>query len=422
MNARVTSLSLENVRCFAGEQRVACPRITLLVGENSAGKSTFLGCLKGLVRLANLNELDDRENYFNHPPFFMGKFENIVRSGCRSFSVGLDFENTSISRLNIEFEAGVGNFLREKALEIDLTNNQPKVGTTLRISRKTQRDKIEYWCFEAPGFEFKLNQSDVSYTQFTTWLSRSARFESLPFSGEPTQFRKRMGHATDKELVAFGKFTNFFRHRFRAPESLILTNGVNPEDLSRSRFYTSYPLGVHYEDKDFHVLSTIGKHLGLFSQIDIRKSVPNRYEILVDVSGKLRNLADVGYGVTSLLPLINEFADSPDGTLFLLQQPEVHIHPSAQAKLVELLAKSNYNFVIETHSDHIIDWFRILVTEGQLVASDVGIIFFERLTKDKSATQLHQLSFDGSGNLRGQPQNYRQFFSEETARLLGLQS
>lgn len=422
MNARVTSLSLENVRCFSGEQRVTCPRITLLVGENSAGKSTFLGCLNGLVHLANLNELDDRANYFNHQPFFMDNFKNIVRSGCRSFSVGLGFENTSINRLKIEFEAGVGNLLREKALEIDMTNSLPKVDAALRISRKTQRDNIEHWCFESPGFEFKLNQSDVSYTQFTTWLSRSVRFESLPFSGEPTQFRKRMGHVTDKELVAFSKFTNFFRHHFRAPEALILNNAVDPQGARPSRFYTSYPLGVRSRGEDLHILNTIGQHLGLFSQIDIRKSIPNRYEILVDVSGELRNIVDVGYGVSSLLPLINDFADSPDGTLFLLQQPEVHIHPSAQAKLVELFAKSKYNFVIETHSDHIIDWFRILVTEGQLAASDVGIIYFERLAKDKSATQLHQLSFDGSGNLRGQPQNYRQFFSEETARLLGLQS
>ena len=287
MNARVTSLALENVRCFSGKQRVTCPRITLLVGENSAGKSTFLGCLKGLVHLANLNDLEDRENYFDQPPFFMGKFKNLVRSGCRSFSVGLGFENTSINRLEIEFEVGADNLLRERALELDLANSLSQVGATLRITRKTQRDNIERWYFEAPGFEFKINQSDVSYTQFTTWLSRSVRVESLPFSGEPTQFRKRMGNVTDQELVAFGKFINFFRHRFRAPESPILTNGVDPESLKRSRFYSYNPLGDLGGDKDFDTLNKIGQHLGIFSQIGIRKRDPNRYEVLVDASGKV---------------------------------------------------------------------------------------------------------------------------------------
>ena len=422
MNARVTSLSLENVRCFPGKQRVTCPRITLLVGENSAGKSTFLGCMKGFLHLANLDKLDDGENYFDRPPFVMGKFENIVRSGCRSFSIGIGLENTSISRLEIGFEAGKNNQLRERIIELDLANSLSQVGDTLRITRKAHNDKTEHWCFDGPGFEFKLNQSDLSYTQFTTWLSRSARFESLPFSGDHKQFKKRMGDVTDPalEVATFIRFINFFRQRFRAPGSLILTNALDPEGFRRGRFYSSYPLEIQVEDGDFSAISMIGQHLGLFSKIDIRKRSPDSYEILVNVSGKLRNLVDAGYGVTSLLPLIQALVYAPGGTLFLLQQPEVHVHPSAQAKLVELLAESNHNFVIETHSDHVIDWFRILVAEGKLAASDLGIIYFERLSDDPSSTRLYQLSLDGSGNLSGQPLNYRQFFSEETARLLGL--
>ena len=39
----LTSLSLTNVRCFEGTQQARLPRITVLVGDNSAGKSTFLG-------------------------------------------------------------------------------------------------------------------------------------------------------------------------------------------------------------------------------------------------------------------------------------------------------------------------------------------------------------------------------------------
>ena len=98
----------------------------------------------------------------------------------------------------------------------------------------------------------------------------------------------------------------------------------------------------------------------------------------------------------------------------------MHIHPSAQAKLVEMMAGSPHRFIIETHSDHIIDWFRILVTEERMAPSDFGIVYFERLPDDPSTTRLHQLSLDGSGNLIGQPNDYRQFFSAETARLLGL--
>ena len=171
---------------------------------------------------------------------------------------------------------------------------------------------------------------------------------------------------------------------------------------------------------DPNAIGDIGQDLNLFGRIETRERAPERYEVLVEVSGEMRNLADVGYGVTSVLPLAKALVDAPPVTQFLLQQPEVHIHPSAQAKLVEMMSKSPHRFIIETHSDHIIDWFRILVTEARMAPSDLGIVYFERVPDDPSATRMYQLSLDGSGNLTGQPNNYRQFFSKETARLLGL--
>ena len=84
------------------------------------------------------------------------------------------------------------------------------------------------------------------------------------------------------------------------------------------------------------------------------------------------------------------------------------------------MTRSDHRFVIETHSDHVIDWFRILAREGGLAHSDVAIIYFESHPGDPSATRLHQISFDGRANMRGQPHSYREFFSVETARLLGF--
>ena len=220
--------------------------------------------------------------------------------------------------------------------------------------------------------------------------------------------------------MAFGRFINFFRHRFRPPKVPLSIKPIDPRGWERRRYYTFDPLGVADGGTDLNAINNAGRDLGLFSRIDVREHAPRRYEVLVDVSGVMRNLADVGYGVTSLIPVIKALVDAPTGSLFLLQQPEVHIHPSAQAKLVEMMAKSPHRFVIETHSDHVIDWFRILVTEAEMAALDIGIVYFERLPDDPPATRLHQLSLDGSGNLSGQPLNYRQFFSEETARLLGL--
>ena len=53
----------------------------------------------------------------------------------------------------------------------------------------------------------------------------------------------------------------------------------------------------------------------------------------------MRNLIDVGYGVSQVLPVITELLRSEAPPLFLLQQPEVHLHPSAQAALGSLFCQ-----------------------------------------------------------------------------------
>ena len=76
-NAR--ELFLEDVRCFHGEQRGDLRPITLLVGENSTGKTTFLGCYGVLQQVFSAPDIDDRLD-FNEEPFSMGSFRDLVRS------------------------------------------------------------------------------------------------------------------------------------------------------------------------------------------------------------------------------------------------------------------------------------------------------------------------------------------------------
>ena len=69
--ARITEVEIGDVRCFDGTQSARTRRITLLVGENGAGKSTFLGCYRTLAKLSNLHDLAEA-NHFDEPPFHMG--------------------------------------------------------------------------------------------------------------------------------------------------------------------------------------------------------------------------------------------------------------------------------------------------------------------------------------------------------------
>ena len=80
---------LRDVRCFKGEKEFDISPLTFLVGENSTGKSTVLGCIQALIKSV------DKDRYlgimepidFNSEPFQMGAFENIVRKALRTQSL-----------------------------------------------------------------------------------------------------------------------------------------------------------------------------------------------------------------------------------------------------------------------------------------------------------------------------------------------
>ena len=177
-------------------------------------------------------------------------------------------------------------------------------------------------------------------------------------------------------------------------------------------------------------LEEFGRTSGLFDEIFIRRL--GRYEFepfQVEVrkwgkrrKGAKRNLIDVGYGVSQVLPLLVDLLDPSGASLFLVQQPEVHLHPSAQAALASLfctIAASGRQLIVETHSEYIIDRVRMDIRDRTtaLKPDDVSVLFFERTDLD---VHIHSLRFDEQGNVLDAPDGYGQFFMDETRRSIGL--
>ena len=171
------------------------------------------------------------------------------------------------------------------------------------------------------------------------------------------------------------------------------------------------------------MLEKFGKESGLFRSVGVNTSDnPQDYlaRVMVTGSGPTANLIDTGYGVSQALPVLVESIRARPDTMLLLQQPEVHLHPRAQAALgtlfVELIKSENKRFVVETHSDYIIDRVRIEVAKGNIAAEDVQILYFE---KPENATRIYPITLDAIGNLIDVPPTYRAFFLEEAWDLMG---
>ena len=419
--SRITSLALTDVRCFAQTQRTELPRITVLVGENSSGKSTFLGCARTIARLSDLVDLSDR-NPFDDPPFSMGDFETVAHSGASQFAIEATFENHRYERVRVVYDRGPEGEPRERELELSLSAESGR-GGVFRVTRpgSHRSGSPEMWRVAGPEFEFEFPQSMVSDRQFSTWLSSSVRRGNLPHEGSTTQWRKRTRDASPEASGMFARFNNFFRRGdlLPGPEHRLPVAADDPNGWPRKREYESNPFGKRLDDATLERIVLLGKRLNLFRSLEVRRGLGGTYEIWVNASGEEYNVVDVGFGIHSVLPLLHAVASAPKEATLFLQQPETHLHPKAQAALVRLVAQRGRRLLVETHSDHIPDWLRIAVMSGDIDPHDLGIVYFDRVDGGGS-TILHDIRVDEQANLIDTPPRFRQFFLDETERLLGF--
>ena len=103
-------------------------------------------------------------------------------------------------------------------------------------------------------------------------------------------------------------------------------------------------------------------------------------------------LPDVGFGISQLLPFIVQSLVS-EGRIISIEQPEVHVHPKLQADLGDLLAAAikeprQNQFIIETHSEHLILRLQRLVYEKQIKPEDVSVIYVSRGREGAKAEHL----------------------------------
>ena len=425
--ARITELHLRNVRCFKGRQSARASRITLLVGVNGSGKSTFLGCYDALAKLANLQTPDGRdledENHFDAPPFHMGDYAHLARNSAREFTIGGQFEGHCHTGTSVTYKRGTDDEPLEKELTMALAK-PVKRNASFAVSRKSARNAGgggELWHFQGANFQLDLEHSQVPYRQISTWLSRMARYGFLPFNGHLSEYKKSRHGIGVAESAAFSKFSNFLkelplpRPRSKSPPFVVRSLAPVPE-FQRQNVYDTNPF-PKLKKAASNKIRSIGKKTGMWEDIYVADSASSTYEINAKTPDGARNLMDVGHGVYSLLPLALAISEAMQETTFLLQQPESHLHPESQAELASLMAKSGHGFIIETHSEHFTDRFRICLRKGLLKPEDFTIIFFEHAA---GATKLHNIYADEIGNIIDPPLPYGDFFMKESGRLLGI--
>ena len=128
-------------------------------------------------------------------------------------------------------------------------------------------------------------------------------------------------------------------------------------------------------------------------------------------------LPDVGYGISQLLPFVVQSL-IPGKRIISIEQPEVHVHPRLQADIGDLLAEviikepRQKQFIIETHSEHLILRLQRLVYEKKIKPDDVSVIYVSRGAEGAKAQRLR---LDEEGDFIDEWPNG--FFSERLREL-----
>ena len=107
---------------------------------------------------------------------------------------------------------------------------------------------------------------------------------------------------------------------------------------------------------------------------------------------------DVGFGISQMLPIIVQ-AVASEKKIITIEQPEVHIHPRLQAEigdlLVETMQTNGHQFLVETHSEHLILRLRKLVREKKLKPADLCVLHVARGKQGAEVQRIH-VGEDGS--------------------------
>ena len=409
------NITLKGFRCFREEQTARLAPLTLLVGENSTGKTSFMAMIRALWDTAYRLQIPD----FKEAPYDLGSFDEVAyhrdrREGPKnSFEAGFDFMPTGE-----EAKTCKGAYRFEATFE--------RVGTTpVPARRRLERGKywVEERLLENRNWQVRVGTSKGvwQYQELSSHKSppldlRTLMIRPLYYSLIDEGSLKSIFSAlensppiTKKELNTLRQFVfeseigfPFYEESQRPFASAPVRSKpsrtydpARPAPDPEGAYVPMYLASVYFHDRSTwedlkHRLEDFGRISGLFDEISVktlgrRDAEPFQVQVR-KFGGKLkglhRNLIDVGYGVSQALPMITELLRREAPSMFLLQQPEVHLHPSAQAALGSFfceIASTERRLIVETHSDHILDRVRMDVRDGRtrLRPEDVSILFFE---------------------------------------------
>lgn len=426
-------LRLENFKSHKDTGVLSLRPLTLIVGPNNAGKSSLLQSIVLLKQTLEDRSISDP--LITAGPFLdLGSFHDILRGGTKAASQTLTIEfgisqrDTQAALLGDNAEGSLSlstTFaLEEQANRVVVEHS--KISLEEDVLIEVQREGLSWNLLSVPGAQRR--NFEIEFLHFVPHLQPSGKWRDGKRARqywEPVFRTQFLPHS-------FGRIFSDVRYvaplRLPIPRYSVLGKmpaqelGAGGENLLR----------VLRSDEDIAQNETLielvddwmSRRLGMLRKLRFKK---------IDRAGTVRsllgderdgfpgiNIANMGQGISQLLPIVAAAAAAVGSECFVVEQPEIHLHPAAQSEMADLFVDgirgaSTRQFIVETHSEHLLLRIRRRIAEGVINPRDVAVLYVDRAEK---ASRVRQLDLTRSGSFKEWPEGFFEEGYQEALKLV----
>lgn len=432
-------LRIRNFKAWADTEGVRLAPITVLFGNNSAGKTSIPQLLLLLKQTAESSDRQRVLHFGDHRTAVeLGDYPGVVHNHEIELPIRLSLgwklpsplevrdplskKSTNSDKLRfqatIEADHQRNPFVRSMRYRLGAKD----AGLVAGMNRRAKGSKYDLsteryqevrhlgrkWPLPPPVQFYGFPDEAVAYYQNTVFLS--------DLNLEMTRLLKRIHYVgplreNPKRLYQWsGEIPVHVGHKGdRAVEAIL---------ASRGRWF-NFKWKGRLKNLEHLVAERLEK-MGLVHEFEVRSLAEHRkeYEVLVKTGRKRPSvlLTDIGFGVSQVLPVIVECFYVPAHSIVIFEQPEIHLHPRVQADLADLFVDAiharedgsprNIQFIIESHSEHFLRRLQRRIADESLKKEEAALYFIHA---DDDAARIEELETDEFGRIGNWP---KQFFGD----------
>lgn len=402
-------VGVTNFKSVAGTQWLTLKPLTLISGVNSAGKSTLVQPLL-LIKQTIESQFDPGPLLLDGPNISVdsaSEFASLVPGADRS-GFAFEFEQDGNSA-RLEFS-------NQGRLELKGVSGALE-GKEFAFSSSTDSATLSRWLGTIPKLAgFAAGSDDARLL-----LTRNRCFFRLAFEVTTAVHTHDLVELFLSPAPVIPPLHNDVQAACRRLIHLPGLRGTPRRDYPRAASSATYPgtfepyaasvlLGWQEQSRKEEI-DELAELLGLLDLTWKAEAVALGDTKVVLKVGRLpkprRNglkdlvsIADVGIGVSQAFPVVVALVAAQPGDTVYIEQPEIHLHPRAQGKLAEALArtaKRGVTLIIETHSSILLRAVQSLIAEEKLDPEDVAMHWCDRDPATGATTvRVAELQADGS--------------------------